>query len=206
MSSVPSHAASTPGATAPTPSSGSQIQHPVLISSVPPLLWTEGIGSAAVLQWQTTVVGGARKRARIPYPQGERFHAGETLILWADYMYSAYADKTEQEASKEAMVFNCAQRAHQNTLENVPVIVLTTLIGGLHYPIPAAAGCALWSLARIIYTVCYTTGEPRKRSVPARLGFVLQTVQFFLSGKVVFDLIKATSHILVACATDEVIT
>ncbi|KAH9964219.1 hypothetical protein BC827DRAFT_57497 [Russula dissimulans] len=98
---------------------------------------------AAVLQWQTTVVGGARKRARIPYPQ-------------------AYADKTEQEASKEAMVFNCAQRAHQNTLENVPVIVLTTLIGGLHYPIPAAAGCALWSLARIIYTVRYTTGEPRK--------------------------------------------
>ncbi|KAI0294982.1 hypothetical protein BC826DRAFT_909579, partial [Russula brevipes] len=98
---------------------------------------------AALLQWQTIAVGGARKRARIPYPQ-------------------AYADKAEQEASKEAMIFNCMQRAHQNTLENVPVVVLATLVSGIRYPISAAAACGLWSFARLIYTVRYGTGDPRK--------------------------------------------
>ncbi|KAI9509532.1 hypothetical protein F5148DRAFT_746532 [Russula earlei] len=98
---------------------------------------------AGILQWQTMLVGGARKKAGIAYPR-------------------AYAEKAEQEASKEALVFNCAQRAHQNTLENGPVIVITTLIGGLRYPILAAAVCALWSLTRVVYTVRYSSGEPRK--------------------------------------------
>jgi len=72
--------------------------------------------------------------------------------------------------------------AHQNTLENVPVVVLTwvllssrtfrelitlvttyrTLIGGLHYPIPAAVVCGLWCFTRIFYTIRYGTGEPDK--------------------------------------------
>jgi len=136
--------------------------------------WTVAslLSVAVVLQWQTSVVVLARLKARIPYPQ-------------------AYAEKAEQAASKEAMKFNCAQRAHQNTLENVPVIILTTLIGGLHYPIPAAAGCALWSLMRVIYTMRYATGEPHKRSYPANFGFFLQITQTILSGKVVFDLFKA---------------
>jgi uncharacterized membrane protein len=112
----------------------------------------------------------------------------------------AYAEKAEQESSNEAKVFNCLQRetrfpmpsfrsscntftgAHQNTLENVPVVVLTwvlfpsrvvmglitllatyrTLISGFRYPIAAAAACGLWSITRIMYTLRYGTGEPKK--------------------------------------------
>ncbi|KAI0257024.1 hypothetical protein BJV78DRAFT_1159704 [Lactifluus subvellereus] len=111
---------------------------------------------ATLLQWQSLAVGGARRRAKIPYPR-------------------AYAEKAEQEASKDAMVFNCMQRAHQNTLENAPVIVTTTLISALHYPIPAAVGCGLWTLSRIIYTLTYGTGEPRKRVPSVNFGFLMQT-------------------------------
>ncbi|KAF8506581.1 hypothetical protein F5888DRAFT_10435 [Russula emetica] len=125
-----------------------------------------------VLQWQSIVVGGARKRARIAYPQ-------------------PYADKAEQESSTDAKVFNCMQRAHQNTLENVPVVVLTTLISGFRYPIPAAAACGLWAVARIMYTIRYGTGEPKKRVLSVQLSFLLQIGLSILSGKVVLDLIKA---------------
>ncbi|KAI0003789.1 hypothetical protein BJV74DRAFT_486929 [Russula compacta] len=127
---------------------------------------------ATLLQWQTMSVGGARKKARIPYPQ-------------------PYADKAEQESSKEAMVFNCTQRAHQNTLEQAPIIVVTTLISALRYPIPAAAACGLWSLVRMIYTKRYGTGDPQKRVAAVRFSFLLQLGLSALTGKVVFDLIKA---------------
>ena len=76
--------------------------------------------------------------------------------------------------------------AHQNTLENVPVVVLTwvlfssrtlvglitlfvgqlyyyrTLISALRYPIPAAAACGLWSASRIMYMLRYGSGDPKK--------------------------------------------
>jgi len=127
---------------------------------------------ATLLQWQGLSVCGARKKAHISYPL-------------------AYADKAEQEASKEAMIFNCMQRAHQNTLENAPVVVLTTVISGLRYPIPAAAGCGLWVLSRFVYTVRYGAGDPKKRMLPVRIGFLVQIALSALSGKVVYDLIKA---------------
>lgn len=80
---------------------------------------------------------------------------------------------------------NALTGSHQNTLENVPVIVLTwvvfssralfglitlwqlyrTLISGFHYPIPAAAACGVWTVSRIMYTLCYGSGEPKKVSV-----------------------------------------
>ncbi|KAH9995997.1 hypothetical protein BJV77DRAFT_187579 [Russula vinacea] len=114
------------------------------------------VSVATILQWQAMYVGNARKKASIPYPQ-------------------AYAEKAEQESAIEAKVFNCTQRAHQNTLENAPVIVLTTLITGLHYPIAAAAGCGFWSFTRILYMLRYGTGEPKKRGLPIRLSFITQT-------------------------------
>ncbi|KAH9081549.1 hypothetical protein EDB83DRAFT_554503 [Lactarius deliciosus] len=111
-------------------------------------------------------------------------------------------------ASMDAMLFNCVQRetwppffvithsedsdctgAHQNTLENVPPMVLSTLVTAIHYPKLAAVGCGIWSLARVFYTLGYSTGEPSERS----RGFTSLYVQLFMSilaGKVVFDLIR----------------
>ncbi|KAH8990175.1 hypothetical protein EDB86DRAFT_1803677 [Lactarius hatsudake] len=125
-----------------------------------------------VLQLQTSFVVKARKRAGIHYPQ-------------------LYAEKAEQEASKDARIFNCAQRAHHNTLENVPSMVLSTLISAIHYPTYAAIGCGIWSFSRVLYTMGYSTGEPRRRSFGAYSSLGVQALMGLLAGKVVFDLIRA---------------
>jgi glutathione S-transferase len=39
-----------------------------------------------------------------------------------------YADRHEQAASRAALVFNCTQRAHQNTLETLPLVLTTCAI------------------------------------------------------------------------------
>jgi len=125
-----------------------------------------------VLHFQSTVVVRARRRAGIRYPQ-------------------LYAEKAQQEASKDAMKFNCAQRAHQNTLENVPLIVLSTLISAIHHPTYAAVGCGIWSFGRILYTLGYSTGEPSGRLVGSFASLGVQALLGVLSGKVVFDVVRA---------------
>ncbi|KAH7930509.1 membrane-associated proteins in eicosanoid and glutathione metabolism [Leucogyrophana mollusca] len=106
-----------------------------------------------VLLWQTFLVGRQRKRSGIKYPQ-------------------LYAEQAEVKASKEALRFNCAQRAHQNTLENVHLIAMSTLVAGLKHPLLASALCGGWAFSRVIYTLGYTTGEPGKRIFGALPGSV----------------------------------
>ncbi|OCH96439.1 membrane-associated proteins in eicosanoid and glutathione metabolism [Obba rivulosa] len=96
--------------------------------------------------WQMIKVGRARKAANIPYPQ-------------------VYADKAEAAASPQAQVFNCAQRAHQNTLENLPTVLFSTLILGLKHPVYAASLCGVWTVFRVFYTIGYSTGDPKKRNL-----------------------------------------
>jgi len=129
------------------------------------------LSTAIVLLWQTSVVGKTRKRAEIKYPQ-------------------AYAEKAEAAASKEAFIFNCAQRAHQNTLETIPIVLIMTLITAVKYPVPAAAACGLWSFSRIIYTLGYTTGEPKKRS-RGNVGYIGLIGLLGGATYTVFDLLMA---------------
>ncbi|KAI9572407.1 hypothetical protein HD554DRAFT_2168030 [Boletus coccyginus] len=97
-----------------------------------------------VLAWQTFLVGRARSRAGIKYPQ-------------------LYAEQAEVKASPAAKEFNCTQRAHQNTLEVVPVVAISTLVFGLKCPHAAAAMCGSFVVGRIIYTLGYKSGNPAKR-------------------------------------------
>ena len=83
--------------------------------------------------------------------------------------------------------------AHANTLENVPgAIVLyvyhrtpsslcvsscthgtrSTLLAGLRYPVFAASALGFWSFCRIIYTLGYGTGDPKKRLIGSELSGV----------------------------------
>ncbi|KAH7885978.1 hypothetical protein F5I97DRAFT_1181994 [Phlebopus sp. FC_14] len=104
-----------------------------------------------LLVWQTALVARARRRAGIAYPQ-------------------LYAEQTEVKANPAALQFNCTQRCHQNTLEALPVITLSTLVLGFRFPFVAASLCSGYVLGRVIYTLGYKSGNPSKRLPGAYIG------------------------------------
>ncbi|KAL0098049.1 hypothetical protein J3Q64DRAFT_1631884, partial [Phycomyces blakesleeanus] len=95
-------------------------------------------------------VGSARKAAGVPYPY-------------------AYAEKAEAEKDPKKNIFNCTQRAHQNTLEFFPIYITLLLMGGISHPIIATSSGAAWLIGRFIYVSGYTTGQPAKR-IPGAAG------------------------------------
>lgn len=75
-------------------------------------------------------------------------------------------------------VFNCYQRAHQNTLEVIPFYLVMLLTGGLRHPLVAAGAGATFLFARILYSIGYYTGAPKKRMPGAMMTFASLFVLF----------------------------
>ena len=71
-------------------------------------------------------------------------------------------------------LFNCYQRAHQNTLENLPFLLVTLPLAGLRHPLIAAAFGALWIVARFTYSLAYYTGDPQKRMPSVIVSYLAQ--------------------------------
>lgn len=42
------------------------------------------------------------------------------------------------------------------------MILTSTLITGLKYPVVAASLCGVWTFSKIFYTIGYSTGDPKK--------------------------------------------
>ncbi|CAL9138807.1 unnamed protein product, partial [Musa acuminata var. zebrina] len=79
-----------------------------------------------------------------------------------------YAIKSE---NKDAKLFNCVQRGHQNSLEMMPVFFATLLVGGLQLPVIAAGLGAVYTVARFFYFKGYASGVPENR---LRIGLLSQ--------------------------------
>jgi len=104
-------------------------------------------GVAAILMsfWKGFRVGGARKVHKVEYPE----------------MYS-----------KDSKTFNCIQRAHQNTLENMPTFFFLLAAAGFSYPRFAAAAGMTWVVGRIMYGLGYSSGDPKGRIPGAALSML----------------------------------
>ncbi|XP_028994318.1 microsomal glutathione S-transferase 3b [Betta splendens] len=92
--------------------------------------------SWVVLMYLSVKVVRARKKFNVEYP-------------------TMYSDKDQ--------VFNCIQRAHQNTLEVYPQWILFQTIAALVYPLSASVLGAIWVTSRLSYAWGYYTGDPAKR-------------------------------------------
>ncbi|XP_056106595.1 microsomal glutathione S-transferase 3b [Rhinichthys klamathensis goyatoka] len=94
------------------------------------------IYSFVMLAYLGLQVGAARKKYEIKYP-------------------NMYSDKDP--------VFNCIQRAHQNTLEVYPQWLVFQTIAALEYPLVASVLGVIWITSRFSYAWGYYTGDPAKR-------------------------------------------
>ncbi|KAL6223583.1 hypothetical protein ACLB2K_006967 [Fragaria x ananassa] len=95
-------------------------------------------------------VGMARKKYKVFYPT----------------MYASESD------NKDAKVFNCVQRGHQNCLEMMPLFFVFLVLGGLRHPCIAAVLGLLYTVSRYFYFKGYSTGNPEKRLSVGKYGFL----------------------------------
>ncbi|GAV89751.1 MAPEG domain-containing protein [Cephalotus follicularis] len=99
--------------------------------------------------WMGTQVGKARKKYKVPYP-------------------TLYAIDSE---NKDAKLFNCVQRGHQNSLEMMPMFFILMILGGIRHPCICAALGSLYIVSRYFYFQGYATGDPQKRLKIGKYGF-----------------------------------
>ncbi|KAK9106424.1 hypothetical protein Syun_022435 [Stephania yunnanensis] len=91
--------------------------------------------------WMAFQVGKARKKYKVFYP-------------------TLYALESE---NKDAKLFNCVQRGHQNSLEMMPMFFALLLLGGLRHPLVSAGLGLLYMVGRYFYFTGYATGDPNNR-------------------------------------------
>ncbi|KAL3568520.1 hypothetical protein D5086_031219 [Populus alba] len=100
--------------------------------------------------WMGFQVGKARKKYNVPYP-------------------TLYAIESE---NKDAKLFNCVQRGHQNSLELMPVFFLLMVLGGIRHPCACVALGSIYTVTRFFYFTGYATGDPKKRLTIGKYGLL----------------------------------
>jgi glutathione S-transferase len=91
--------------------------------------------------WLGVRVGPFRNAAHVPHPS---VSADVTTAKTPEHKRAIY-------------LFNCAQRAHYNFLENYPAALSGMLISGLRWPELVSAMGVVWILGRVVYAVGYTS-------------------------------------------------
>ncbi|KAL8132766.1 hypothetical protein AgCh_008303 [Apium graveolens] len=107
--------------------------------------------------WMATQVGKARRKYNVTYP-------------------AMYASESE---NKDANLFNCIQRGHQNSLEWMPSFYIFMVVGGIKHPIISAALGFVYLVARYFYFTGYSSGDPQKRLTIGYVFLVKQLLFYF---------------------------
>merc|ERR1711872_675464 len=113
------------------------------------------------------------------------------LSFWQGFMVGRMRTKLKVEYpamySDTEPLFNCYQRAHQNTLEKMPLFLILLLAAGLFNAKVSTALGLFWVLSRVIYSVGYYSGLPKNRIAGSLLSllteFALLTMVFLLVGQ-----------------------
>lgn len=130
--------------------------------------------------WLAQRTIGFRRQAKLPYP-------------------TPYASHEAQATDAKAYAFNCAVRAHANTLEQYPGFLVSLLIAGVQYPKTSAALGLAWVISRIHYATGYTNsklgdgGAGRARGL---WGFALQFVLQGLAGFAGYNMLTTKSTLI----------
>ncbi|KAE9986174.1 hypothetical protein EG328_006437 [Venturia inaequalis] len=127
-------------------------------------------GSFILSTWHGMRVGPFRKAAKIPYPTQ---YASDSLL----------ASTTDSTQKQNLYLFNCAQRAHYNFLENYVTFLPALLIAGLKYPVASSVLGAAWCVFRAMYATGYTRAD-KKDGKGRLMGSAFWLAQFALYGMV----------------------
>ncbi|PSS30122.1 Microsomal glutathione S-transferase [Actinidia chinensis var. chinensis] len=100
--------------------------------------------------WMAGQVGKARKKYKVSYP----------------VMYALESE------NKDAKIFNCVQRGHQNSLEMMPMFFVLMILGGIRHPLVCASLGLLYAVTRYFYFKGYSTGDPQKRLTIGKYGWL----------------------------------
>ncbi|MCJ1368873.1 hypothetical protein MMC20_000080 [Loxospora ochrophaea] len=123
--------------------------------------------------WTGLRIGAFRKAAGVPYP-------------------NPYAAPADADASEEKYLFNCAQRAHANFVENHSTFLVVLLIAGIKYPVVSAGMGAVWGVGRVAYAVGYTM-KGKKNGSGRRNGILtsglVQTILSIMAGVAAYGMV-----------------
>ncbi|PIN15679.1 Glutathione transferase [Handroanthus impetiginosus] len=100
--------------------------------------------------WMAGQVGRARKKYNVNYP-------------------TMYATEAE---NKDAKLFNCIQRGHQNSLEMMPMFFTLMIVGGIRHPLISASLGVVYTVSRYFYFKGYSSGDPKNRLTIGKYGFL----------------------------------
>ncbi len=113
-------------------------------------------------------------------------HYGAGKVMGARKKYGIkYPTLYSNGKTKNDVAYNCAQRAHQNTLENLPAVNLMMLSSATVYPQMSAIFGAIWCVGRFFYIRGYTSEKgPDARlmgAIISHLGDVPLLVTTFMA-------------------------
>jgi glutathione S-transferase len=114
------------------------------------------------------LVGVERKASNVPYP-------------------NAYAAHAEAVADIKKYRFNCAQRAHQNYLENLPIMLVTSAIAGIRHPVPTAIMGLVWCAGRVVYAKGYINSTLEQKGSGRYKGSWFLLAQLGLLGAAAYN-------------------